>query len=81
MVRPPLTPPITPVVAIIASRIRAPAVSGKPVSASWIAPMKFTPARSRMMLAVITVLGSTSTPAATTATVSSVAKRPPATCW
>jgi hypothetical protein len=64
-----------------ASRIRALAVSGNPVSASWIAPRKFTPASSITMLLEMTRLGETSAGVAATATAISVASRPPATCW
>ncbi len=43
--------------------------------------MKFTPASSRMMLAVTTWLGFAETSMAATPAASSVATRPPATCW
>src|SRR4029078_5340126 len=49
----------TPAAARKPSKIRAPAVTGKPVSASWMAPRKFTPASSMMMLVEITRLGET----------------------
>ena len=81
MVSPPLTPAMTPAVDSIASSTRAPAVSGNPVSASWMAPMKLMPARSVMMPAVTTSDGETPTSAAATPTAISVASRPPATCW
>ena len=78
---PPLTPATMPAVAMNASRILAPAVSGKPVSASWIAPRKLTPASSITMLVEMTRLGETSAGVAATPTAISVASSPPATCW
>ena len=60
--------------------MRALAVTGKPVSASWVAPMMPTPARSMTMPAVTTREGFTSSGVAA-ATAMSVATRPPATCW
>ena len=81
MVSPPLTPAMIPAVARIASRIRAPAVNGNPVRASWIAPMKPIPASSITMLVVTTRDGSTSRSLAAAPIASSVASRPPATCW
>jgi hypothetical protein len=80
-VSPMLTPAMIPAVRRIASIIRADAVSGKPVSASWVAPMRPIPASSMTIPAVTTCDGFTSKPVASAATASNVAIAPPATCW
>ena len=80
-VRPPLTPAMMPTVASVASRIRALAVTGKPVRASWAAPTRPSPESSMMMPVVMTSAGVTGSPTATAVTARRLASRPPATCW
>ena len=78
--RPAATPAMMPAVSSIASSKRALAVTGKPVMASWVAPMRPIPARSMTIPAVTTRDGFTSSGVAAAATAMSVATKPPAAC-
>ena len=80
-VRPPLTPAMMPTVASVASRMRALAVTGNPVRASWAAPTSPSPESSMMMPVVMTSAGVTGSPTATAPTARRLASIPPATCW
>ena len=80
-VSPAPTPTMIPAVSIKELMIRAPAVSGNPVSASWVAPMMPTPARSMTIPAVTTRDGFTARSVTDAATAMIVATKPPAACW
>ena len=78
--RPAATPAMMPAVSIMASIRRALAVTGKPVMASWVAPMMPIPASSMTIPAVTTRDGFTSSGVAAAVTAMSVATKPPAAC-
>jgi hypothetical protein len=80
-VSPAPTPTMMPAVFITASIMRALAVTGNPLRASWVAPMMPTPARSMTIPAVTTRDVFSSRPEAEAATAMSVATKPPAACW
>ena len=76
-VRPAATPAMMPAVSSMASSSRALAVTGKPVMASWVAPIRPIPASSITIPVVTTREGFTSSGVAAAVTAMSVATKPP----